>query len=195
MSDVDTKSKPVALWLVRHGQTDWNVEGRYQGQADPPLNRIGLAEAEQAARKLAGEPLRAIYSSDLLRARQTAALIAQASGAPLRLEPRLREVNLGAWEGMLFDQIRANYPRELREREQNPLNSRPPGGETVEEVWQRARAVVSEISRRHAGEQVALVSHGLTLGTLLAYVIERDPAQAFRYIPDNGLVRCIEWPA
>lgn len=195
MSDVDTKSKPVALWLVRHGQTDWNVEGRYQGQADPPLNRIGLAEAEQAARKLAGEPLRAIYSSDLLRARQTAALIAQASGAPLRLEPRLREVNLGAWEGMLFDQIRANYPQELREREQNPLNSRPPGGETVEEVWQRARAVVSEISRRHAGEQVALVSHGLTLGTLLAYVIERDPAQAFRYIPDNGLVRCIEWPA
>jgi broad specificity phosphatase PhoE len=195
VSDVDTKSKPVALWLVRHGQTDWNVEGRYQGQADPPLNRIGLAEAEQAARKLAGEPLRAIYSSDLLRARQTAALIAQASGAPLRLEPRLREVNLGAWEGMLFDQIRANYPRELREREQNPLNSRPPGGETVEEVWQRARAVVSEISRRHAGEQVALVSHGLTLGTLLAYVIERDPAQAFRYIPDNGLVRCIEWPA
>ena len=183
----------VVLWLVRHGQTDWNVEGRYQGQADPPLNVIGLAEARQAASRLAGKPLGAIYSSDLLRARQTAEIIARACNAPLRLEPRLREVNLGAWEGMLFDQIRAQYPAELRERERNPLNSRPPGGETVDEVWQRLRAALREIAGQYLGQQVALVSHGLTLGTLLAYAKERDPAQAFRYIPPNGIVQCVDW--
>ncbi len=193
MPDAPSPAQSVVLWLVRHGQTDWNVEGRYQGQADPPLNATGLAEAQQAARSLAGKPLRAIYSSDLLRARQTAEVIAQACGAPLRLEPRLREVNLGAWEGMLFDQIRVQYPAELREREHNPLNSRPPGGETVDEVWQRLRAALREIAGRHRGEQVALVSHGLTLGCLLAYVKERDPAQAFRFIPPNGVAQCVEW--
>jgi alpha-ribazole phosphatase len=192
--DARTNPRRASLWLVRHGQTDWNVEGRYQGQADPPLNQTGLDEARQAARRLAEQPLKAVYSSDLQRARQTAVVIAQACRLPLHIDARLREVNLGAWEGMLFNQIRARYPAELRERELNPLNSRPPGGETVEELWQRVKAVVNEIADRHAGEEVVVVSHGLTIGALLAYARERDPAVAFRFIPANGLVECLDWP-
>ena len=93
------------IWIVRHGQTDWNVEGRYQGQADRPLNAVGLAQAQQAAEQLRGRDFAAIYSSDLQRARVTAEIIAGQLGLPVQVDRRLREVNQGEWEGLLTADI------------------------------------------------------------------------------------------
>ncbi len=185
--------EPATLWLVRHGQTDWNQEGRYQGQLDLPLNRAGLEEARRLAAILAQRPLVAIYSSDLLRARQTAEILARASGAPLILEARLREVALGEWEGQLFSDIRARYPAEIHARQLHPLHSRPPGGETLWEVWQRVKSAVDEIAARHPAQEVAIVAHGLSLAALIAYQEDHDLSQAFKRIPENGTPIRIEW--
>jgi broad specificity phosphatase PhoE len=192
MADLQGSPRTI-FWLVRHGQTDWNLQGRFQGQADPSLNQTGLAEAARAAKILASRPLGAIYSSDLLRARQTAEIIARAAGAPLRLDARLREVALGEWEGQLFSAIKVRYPAEIQEREDHPLNSRPPGGETLAELWLRVRLVVAEIAARHPGEEIALVSHGLTLAALIASMEDHDLALAFQRLPPNAEPRQLVW--
>mgnify|MGYP000918913880 FL=1 len=116
------------LWLVRHGQTDWNVEGRYQGQANPPLNATGLEQAACAAETLAGRTYTAIYTSDLQRARVTAEIIGRRLGMDVLVDPRLREVNQGAWEGMLSTEIQAHYAGEWAARQRDRLHFRPPGG-------------------------------------------------------------------
>ena len=185
--------EPATLWLVRHGQTDWNQEGRYQGQLDLPLNPAGREDARRMAAILAARPLAAIYCSDLLRARQTAEVLARVTGAPLILEPRLREVALGDWEGQLFSDIRARYPEEIRLRLLQPLHSRPPGGETLWEVWLRVKSAVDEIAARHPGQEVAIVAHGLSLAVLIAYKEDHDLSQAFKRIPENGTPIRIEW--
>lgn len=180
------------LWLVRHGQTEWNLEGRYQGQADPPLNPRGLEEAAGAANFLAGRSIAALYSSDLLRARQTAEVIACQAGLSIRLDRRLREVALGEWEGRLFGEIKVRYPREIQLRELHPLHFRPPGGETLAELWQRTRTALVEISRSHPGKEVVVVSHGLTIAAVITGV-EGKLDQALTMTVPNAQPMRLEW--
>jgi broad specificity phosphatase PhoE len=143
------------LWLVRHGQTDWNVQGRWQGQTPdaPPLNAAGLAQAQTLAEQLADQAARdgiafaALYSSDLLRARQTAEVIARRLGLPVCLDARLREAHLGAWEGMLGHEVALRYVAELDERRRDPVHSRPPQGESVYEVAARVGQAFDAIAR------------------------------------------------
>ncbi len=182
------------LWLVRHGQTDWNTQGRFQGQADPPLNAAGLAEAAQAGQQLAGAGLQALFSSDLRRALQTAEVIARLTGLQVQIEPRLREVCLGAWEGMLFKEIKLNYPAEVEARLRDPLGFRPPGGETLQEVAARAFQAADEIAARYAGRPVAIVSHGLTLAALITCAQGTGLARAFEFIPPNAAPQRVTWP-
>ena len=182
------------FWLVRHGQTDWNFEGRYQGQVDTPLNPTGILEAGLAARLLADRPFQAVYSSDLERARRTAEMIAQARHIPVLVDPRLREIRLGEWEGQLFDEIRARFPAEIEERKRNPLTFRPPRGESIEEVWARVRQAVNEISRQNPGQEVVLVAHGIVVAVLLAYARDCDICQAYRWIPENAAPERLDWP-
>jgi broad specificity phosphatase PhoE len=183
------------LLLVRHGETDWNREGRYQGQADPPLNETGRAQAESLARQLEGRSLEAIYSSDLQRAYDTARRIASRLGLPLQVDRRLREINQGEWEGMLVTDIMARYPTEWASRQQDRLHTRPPGGETLVELAQRLWVAVDEIALRYPVGPVLIVSHGLALATLLCRVDGIPLEQAHTLIPDNALVKQITWPA
>ncbi len=194
MPEMSKKTNKTILWLVRHGQTDWNLEGRYQGQADTPLNPTGIEEAERAARQLADRPFQEVYSSDLQRARRTAETIARTRNAPIHVDPRLREISLGEWEGQIFDLIQQRYPQKVSERQLNPLSFRAPGGESVEDIWARVYQAVNEIADQNPGKEVVLVSHGLVLAALLAYARDRDISQAYKRIPANAVPERLEWP-
>lgn len=180
------------LWLVRHGQTDWNVEGRYQGQADMPLNEIGIEQARDLAERLRDVIFSAIYSSDLQRASSTARILA--GDKEVRIDPRLREIHQGEWEGQLFSVIRQQYADYFAQRKENPLQSRPPGGESLLEVAERVKYCVDEIANQFAGERVLIVSHGLAIATLLAAVKGYPLEKAFELIPDNAEPQIIIWP-
>lgn len=181
------------LWLVRHGQTAWNCEGRYTGHTDLSLNAAGLEQAGLLAERLAGERFAAVYSSDLLRARQTAAAVAARLGLPVQLDARLREVLQGEWEGMLVGDIRARYAAELQRWRADPVQARPPGGESVGEVEVRVSAAANDIARAYPGQNVLVISHGLTIATLIAKARGLPLTQVFDFAPPNIEPVVIEW--
>lgn len=181
------------LCLVRHGQTDWNLEGRYQGQSDVPLNQKGLEQARSLAERLKGETFYAIFSSDLTRARQTAEPIANLLGLPIQLEPGLREINQGQWEGVLVEDIKARYAEIWSKRTEDPANVRPPGGETVREVATRVYAALDNIARRFPNGQVLIVSHGLSIATAICRDKGIPVGQAYTVIPDNVQPVWMDW--
>lgn len=187
------------LWLVRHGETDWNNTGRYQGQADPPLNANGLAQAQRIGGLLAGELLakngiEAIYSSDLQRALHTAQIIGEKLKLPVQVDLRLREVSLGKWEGMLVGEIRAAFPQEWQARQEDPLYARPPGGESLVGVAERVWEALDQIVRHHPDGGVVIVSHGLALASILCRAGDIPLAQAYHMIPDNAVPVKVDWP-
>jgi len=181
------------LWLVRHGLTDWNLEGRYQGQSDAPLNETGMAQARQLAEKLAGVRFEALYSSDLQRARQTADILANHLGLKVRLDHRLREICQGEWEGQLVGDIMSRYAAEVEKRRADPYGARPPGGESVSEVAARVWAAVDDICQRHPAGKVLVVSHGLALATFIARAKGAPLAQVYSLIPENAEAKIVEW--
>ena len=183
------------LCLIRHGQTDWNLEGRYQGQTDVSLNHKGLAQAESTAQRLQGKTFAALYSSDLKRALQTAEAVGAALHLPIQPEPRLREINQGQWECQLVDVIKARYVDLWQQRSTDPASVRPPGGETVREVAERVHAALDDIARRHPNGFVVIVSHGLALATAICAARGVDAGHAYEFIPDNARPVWAEWQA
>ena len=183
------------LWLVRHGETDWNIEGRWQGQAPhaPPLNAAGHTQSESLAEQLNSHIFDTLYSSDLLRAIQTAEIVGARLDLRVQVEPRLREINQGEWEGMLGSDIARLYPAQWAARERDPLNAHPPGGESVVEVAARAWAAAADIARRHLGGAALVVSHGLLLATLICRARGLPLQNAFTLIPVNARPEIIDW--
>ena len=181
------------LCLIRHGQTDWNLEGRYQGQSDVPLNEKGLEQAKSLIGKLKGQTFASIYTSDLMRAQQTAEPIADLLGIPIQIEPRLREINQGEWEGVLVDDIRARYAKIWSQRTIDPANVRPPGGETVREVATRVYAALDDVARLFPTDNVIIVSHGLSIATAICRDKGIPVGQAYTVIPDNVQPTWMEW--
>lgn len=183
----------MRLILVRHGETDWNTAGRYQGQADPPLNAKGRAQAQTLALDLMNSHIDAIYSSDLQRARETAEIVSGKLGLVVTYDRRLREMNLGEWEGLLESEIIAGYPVEWDARAHDPLGSRAPGGESLLELAERLWASANDIGRAHPTDGVLIISHGLALATLLCRARGLPLQQARQLIPDNALPEIVEW--
>jgi alpha-ribazole phosphatase len=174
------------LIIVRHGETDWNTEGRYQGQSDVPLNANGLAQAEALAGQLRGESYTAIYSSDLARASQTAEALAAESGVPVHYDPRLREIDQGEWEGLLLPEIEARYAEAFKRRRLDPLTARPPGGESVGQVRQRVLEVIDEIRREYPNDTVVIVSHGLAIALIKVHLARLPVESVWDHIPPNA---------
>lgn len=154
--------------LVRHGQTDWNLAQRVQGQLDIPLNHAGRAQAAALGRALATEPLDAIYSSDLMRAYETAAAVAAQPGQPeVRPEAGLRERRFGSFEGLSFAEIEARFPRDNERWRTRDLAYAPGGhGEPLPVFHERALVAVTRLAQRHLGGRILLVSHGGVLDCL-----------------------------
>lgn len=157
----------TTLLLVRHGETDWNRELRFQGHADPPLNELGRRQAEELAERLAGEPIAAVYCSDLRRAHETARIVGDRLGVDVTVVRGLREIDVGSWSGLTRDEIAERFPEGFArwlEGEQGH------DGETGEALTARIVDSVTQIADSHPGESVLLVSHGAALRALLSRV-------------------------
>ncbi len=172
--------------LIRHGETDWNAEGRYQGQSDVPLNDRGRRQSAELAAELRENQPAAIYCSDLKRASESAEILGRALGVHVYQDPRLREIHLGSWEGMLFEEIQTIYSELLKLRKLDPRTVSAPGGETVEQVRIRVVAAVRDIAERHTNDTIAIVSHGLALAILIARYQGRPIEEVWDLIPQNG---------
>jgi len=161
----------TALLLVRHGETDWNSEGRLQGQTDRPLSDYGRCQARELAEQLADERLEAIYTSDLARARETAEIVGERIGATPALDARLREGARGRWEGFLMQDIERAEPEHYAAWRRGGAAFRFPGGESLLEHQQRVTETLAEI---HAtGPLPALVvCHG---GSIRVMLCAADP--------------------
>lgn len=183
------------LCLVRHGQTDWNLLGKWQGQSPsaPGLNETGMSQALALRDELKDEHFDAIYSSDLLRSIQTVELLAKTLGIAITPEPRLREINLGVWEGMMAEDIKAKYPAELEARAKDPFHTRAPKGESPSDVTQRVLAAVNDITRHHPNGSVLIVSHGLPLSVIYCHSHHIPMQQVYEHVPENAKPFRVEW--
>jgi broad specificity phosphatase PhoE len=156
----------TTLLLIRHGETSWNIEGRYQGQADPPLNDKGLLQAQELVEKLASIAIDILYTSPLRRAMQTAQIIAHQRQIPCITEPRLMEIHQGDWQTRLRSEIESLYPEIFRQWEQQPWQVTPPGGESLSQVKKRVYAALDEIITDHAGQHIGLVTHRIPIALI-----------------------------
>ena len=161
----------TALLLIRHAESSWNAADRWQGHGDPPLSDRGRAQANALARELARETIDVLVSSDLRRAAETAAILGKARGLRPESTPRLRELDLGDWEGLTRDQIERTAGDALRRFDAGDLDVRPGGGENLRELAQRAFSVVSELVDAHPGRHLTVVTH---LGVIRALLGEAD---------------------
>lgn len=154
----------TTILLARHGETDWNVERRVQGHSDTPLNDNGRAQARALADELAGEQIDSVYSSDLLRAHETARIVAGPRGLEVIAIRDLRERNFGTWEGLTDEEIYVRHPQ-AREHSWQEWGD----AETQSEMAERVVGALLRIAETHPGERVLVVSHGGPLRRVLAH--------------------------
>ena len=162
------------LLLARHGQSEWNAAGRWQGHADPDLSEEGERQARAAADVIG--MVDAIVASDLARARRTAEIIAEVLGVgPVEIDPRLKERDVGEWSGLTSEEIEEGWPGYLAERR------RPPGWEPDESVLPRALEAIAAVAVRHPGSDVLVVTHGG-----LIYAIEKHLGLEHQHLANLG---------
>jgi broad specificity phosphatase PhoE len=158
---------PTTILMVRHGETDWNVERRFQGHADPPLNEAGRAQARRLAEALAGEGLTAVYTSPLRRASETAGIVAARLRVDVRPLEALREIHVGDWQGLTINEVRERYP----EGASVDWHSGWPGGETHDQLAARVLPALVRLAELHPDECILAVTHAGPVRTALAAAI------------------------
>lgn len=151
---------PTRIFLVRHGQVVGHEEKRYNGHADVEITQHGQEQYRKLRDRLADVSLTAVYSSDLVRCRWGAELIAASHSLQPHFRQNLRELHIGDWEGMTWGEIQERWPREWQDRLSNIVDYRVPGGESTRDLAERAIPVIREIVARHQGEDVLVVGHG-----------------------------------
>lgn len=162
------------LYLVRHGQTPASRENRFSGRIDPPLTDHGHAMAQSLAEAYGGLPWAAVYCSPLLRTRQTVEPLCRRAGVEPLLEPGLREIDYGEWDGMLQDEVKTRWPEAFAYWAADVASRGAPGGETAFDVAGRAMAVVERIRTRHKDGNVLIVSHKATLRIIVCALLGLD---------------------
>lgn len=165
----------MKIYLIRHGQTDWNIAGKIQGTHDIPLNETGRGQALKLAEAMDTRPVAKIFSSPLKRAANTAAVIGERQNTEICSMKQLVEVEFGKWEGLTWAEIQKEYPEEFKGWTVKPEMVSPPGGEVLEHIQGRCIGAWNEIRKITAGmEDVAIVSHGATLKHLFSFMMGYD---------------------
>ncbi|MCY4528488.1 MAG: histidine phosphatase family protein [Chloroflexi bacterium] len=160
-------------YLVRHGETEWNRNGRIQGHSDVPLNESGRRQAKMLAKRLANCSISATYASDLSRATETARAIVGDTDMPVFTDPDLREFSYGEWEGLTLKEVEDQFPLELAERTGQGNNTfAAPGGEDTGHVLDRVRRFSAEAEKRHdPADNVLIVAHGGSIRALFVCLL------------------------
>jgi len=163
----------IKLFLIRHGQTSWNVEGRYQGDQDIELNSTGIRQAGLAAKYLSRVEFSNIYSSPLSRTMETARIITRRRGLDIKVMQDLKEMDFGKWEGMKFEEINSTYNSDYQKWLDDPYRNRPTGGENFQELTDRATAAIDLIVAGNSdGSSVAVSTHGGVILSLLVHWLQ-----------------------
>lgn len=174
----------MKLYLTRHGETDWNLASRIQGKTDTPLNETGKQQAAELSLSLKEKDIRfdRIYTSRLLRARETARIVAESLHLPLTELDGIEEMDLGKWEGYTWKQVKESFPQEYSIWHDNRRYTRTPGGESYEELLQRILPALQKAAGKEGGNAL-LVTHSAVIMTLLSYLYEKpfeDMAKNFK---------------
>ncbi|HEX3687928.1 MAG TPA: histidine phosphatase family protein [Gaiellaceae bacterium] len=181
----------TTILLARHGETDWNHEGRFQGHADPALNATGRAQAAELAAELEAVELAAVYSSPLQRALETAEVVAAEHGLQPVAVDALREVDVGSWEGLTRAEVEARFPEQFAgwlDYDQGWAD-----GESYEEMARRVVAALLELAGAHEGERILAVTHGGPIRAAFAFADGTSHADARRLGPRIGNVFLAEF--
>jgi broad specificity phosphatase PhoE len=176
----------TTLLLVRHGETDWNRDGRWQGGSDTRLNDLGRAQARALAEQLDGS-VDVVYSSDLARARETAEIVAAKLGLEIRIDPRLRERGFGSWEGLTTGEIEERFA-DSHQRWIAGEGAGADDAETFEDFSTRVNDFLADVLRLHPGEEVLVISHGGSIRVIHALAAGVDYVRDHRLIP--GVPNC-----
>lgn len=182
------------ILAIRHGETDWNVATRIQGQIDIALNPQGLWQAQQVAKALADEQIQAVYASDLSRAFVTAQHIASQHALEVSRILPLRERHYGAFEGLTWDEIQQAHPSDAKRwHDRDPLWTPANGGESLLMLHSRVLHMVNDIAARHLGQQIALVTHGGVLDILYRIATGQDLQVARSWGLRNTAINRLSW--
>ncbi len=178
------------LYLIRHGETDYNNAMRFQGQTDIPLNQTGIRQAEKLAEFFRAIPLDAIYTSSLQRAAKTAEIIAGAKGMEVIRTDALKEMCFGVWENMNSVDIQKKFAKEWKEFFAHPASTRLPEGESMADVQKRAYPEVKQILDAYPEGNVAFVAHGGVIRVLTCTMLGLDLDRAWHIHAGNASVTC-----
>lgn len=181
------------LYLVRHGETEWNSGGKFQGHSDIPLSVKGREQAVNLAERLKDIKIQAVYSSDLGRARETAEILAKPHQLDVHALSDLREINFGQWEGLTYQEISEKYGEVCSQWFANPLITQIPGGESLQDVVTRCSKTLHTIIREHPGETVVIVAHGGVIRTIVGTSLELDMNYFWKLRVDNVSLSIIEY--
>ncbi len=177
----------VRWFMVRHGETDWNNEGRAQGQIDTPLNEKGRTQAQHVASRLAEVEFAAVYSSDLTRVMETAVPIVANRDLEIQTMSHLREKSYGKWEGMSFQEVEVQYPELFKRLFQEDIDFAPPEGESDSDVYGRVGEAAETLKSAHDGDcNVLIVAHGGSLRALMANILNMPADYMWRFKLANG---------
>lgn len=155
------------LFLIRHGQSEWNQKSIVQGQKDTKLSHLGKKQAEKLGIRFSNEKIDYIYSSDLSRAFNTAKIIADKINMTVIVDKSIREINFGSWEGLTIEEIKSKYKEDYILWKQNPDKLQVQGGESLEVLQKRSLDFIHELLNKHKGKNIAIVSHTATLKVLI----------------------------
>ena len=183
----------MKLLLIRHGQTDWNLLGKYQGQTDIALSGEGIRQADLLAQNFPVDTLDIIYTSDLQRAFMTAERLAEKFSAPLYADKALRELNFGAWEGLTYQEIAERWPQEVQNLFGAPEKLQIPEGETFLMLQRRAMDKIHEIRAENEGKNVAVVAHGAISKAILTALLHIPLHYVWTLRQDNTAVNILRF--
>jgi broad specificity phosphatase PhoE len=178
----------VEIILIRHGETDWNRNEVFRGRADVELNETGLRQAELAGQYLSGEKIDLIYSSPLQRAVITAEAVARFQKIKVNAVKNLIDFDYGEWQGLTSGEVKQKYPELYQDWLDTPEKVRMPGGESLENVLNRAMPFVEDAVMRRGGGKIALVSHRVVLKIIICALLGLDNSHFWNIRLDNGAI-------